>query len=202
MTSRHTMRRFLGIAGMSSVVLILLLADSSAAQGPKPFAPSANPVTDSVRSALAKQAKNLIASAELMPPDKYGYQPTPAQMTFGALIAHVVQTNVAICSAFSAVDPPLPPEALKQISGSDSKTALVAAVKQSFDFCSASLAKLEDAGLREEALMFGRPTSLSRAEALITIAVDWADHYSTAASYLRLNGILPPSAPPAGGRKN
>ena len=25
---------------------------------------------------------------------------------------------------------------------------------------------------------------------------DWADHYSTAASYLRLNGILPPTAAP------
>jgi hypothetical protein len=31
---------------------------------------------------------------------------------------------------------------------------------------------------------------------MVTLAVDWADHYSTAASYLRLNGILPPSAQP------
>jgi hypothetical protein len=35
----------------------------------------------------------------------------------------------------------------------------------------------------------------SRVAAMVTIATDWADHYSTAASYLRLNGILPPSAP-------
>jgi len=32
---------------------------------------------------------------------------------------------------------------------------------------------------------------------MMTMAVDWADHYSTAASYLRQNGILPPTAPPA-----
>ena len=37
---------------------------------------------------------------------------------------------------------------------------------------------------------------MTRAAALITIVVDWADHYSTAASYLRLNGLLPPSATP------
>ena len=37
---------------------------------------------------------------------------------------------------------------------------------------------------------------MSRATALITIVVDWADHYSTAASYLRLNGLLPPTAAP------
>ena len=42
--------------------------------------------------------------------------------------------------------------------------------------------------------MFGRKTGMSRADALVTIAVDWSDHYSTAAAYLRLNGILPPSA--------
>jgi hypothetical protein len=29
---------------------------------------------------------------------------------------------------------------------------------------------------------------------MVEIAADWADHYSTAASYLRLNGLLPPSA--------
>jgi hypothetical protein len=31
---------------------------------------------------------------------------------------------------------------------------------------------------------------------MIDIVADWADHYSTEASYLRLNGILPPSAQP------
>jgi hypothetical protein len=88
------------------------------------------------------------------------------------------------------------PEELKKISGTYSKDTLVTALKQSFDYCSAGIAKLEDAALREEASMFGRKTGMSRADALVTIAVDWADHYSTAASYLRLNGILPPTAQP------
>jgi hypothetical protein len=30
----------------------------------------------------------------------------------------------------------------------------------------------------------------------VTLLVDWADHSSTAASYLRLNDALPPSATP------
>jgi len=30
----------------------------------------------------------------------------------------------------------------------------------------------------------------------VTILVDWADHYSTAAAYLRANDLLPPSAAP------
>jgi iron complex transport system ATP-binding protein len=51
--------------------------------------------------------------------------------------------------------------------------------------------------LVEEVVMMGRASGQSRAAAMVTIAADWADHYSTAAAYLRLNGILPPSAQPA-----
>jgi hypothetical protein len=69
-------------------------------------------------------------------------------------------------------------------------------MKKSFDYCGEGFAKLQDAGLADEAVMFGQRTGMSRAAALITMLVDWADHYSTAASYLRLNGLLPPTAPP------
>jgi uncharacterized damage-inducible protein DinB len=190
---RHSQKR-VGVSGAGCVLMMVLFSGSTGAQVSKPFAPSANPVTDAVRNALTKHAKSLIGAAELMSAEKYGYQPTPGQMTFGALMAHVVQTNVAICSAFTETMPPMRPEELKKISGSDSKDSLVAAIKQSFDYCSAALAKLEDGALREEARIFGRNAGLSRADALVTIAIDWADHYSTAASYLRLNGIVPPTA--------
>ena len=56
---------------------------------------------------------------------------------------------------------------------------------------------LADARLAEEISIFGHPTGQSRAAAIVTLAADWADHYSTAASYLRQNGILPPTARPA-----
>jgi len=196
MSFRQIARSKVGAWASSGVLMIALFPGRPGAQVPKPFAPSVNPVTDAVRNVLTKHAKSLIASAELMPAENYGYQPTSKQMTFGALVAHVIQTNVAICSALTETTPPMGPEGLKKISGTDSKDTLVTAIKQSFDYCSAGFAKLEDAALREEASMFGRKTGMSRADALVTIAVDWADHYSTAASYLRLNGILPPTAQP------
>jgi len=194
MSFRRIVRSRIGAFASSCVLMTALFPGRPAAQAPKPFAPSANPVTDAVRNVLTRHARNLIASAELMPAENYGYQPTPRQMTFGALVAHVVQTNVAICSGLTEATPPMGPEELQKIAGTDSKDSLVAAIKRSFDYCSAGVAKLEDAALREEASMFGRKTGMSRADALVTIAVDWSDHYSTAAAYLRLNGILPPSA--------
>jgi uncharacterized damage-inducible protein DinB len=149
-----------------------------------------NPVSETARTFRERYSNNLIASAELMPPDKYAYHPTEAQMTFGQLMAHVVQTNEFLCSAIAGTPTP-PPTNLPEAD----KDALVKAVKESFDRCTAAFAKLTDGQLADPISM-GRGGSAPRAFLLMTMVVDWADHYSTAASYLRLNGLLPPSARP------
>jgi uncharacterized damage-inducible protein DinB len=175
---------------MPTFVLATLLSNQAA---PPEFKPSPNPVSDAVRQVLVQQSKHLIESAELMPADKYGYHPTEAQMTFGKLVVHIVQTNVAICSAIGGNTPAAD---VFKMTGTEPKEALVGAIKQSFSACTDALAKVSDPQLGEEVSMMGRRTGQSRVAAMITIANDWADHYSTAASYLRLNGILPPSAQP------
>jgi len=182
------------VSTLALILAVPLVPGRAAAQGPPTFTPSPNPVSDAVRTLLTRESKNLVGSAELMPAEKYGFQPTPAQMTFGALVAHVVQTNVFLCSGIGSTPPPMTPEELKKLSGTEAKDALVAAVRKSFDYCADSIAKLQDSSLGEEISMFGRKTGQSRGAALVTMATDWTDHYSTAASYLRLNGILPPSA--------
>jgi len=69
----------------------------------------------------------------------------------------------------------------------------VAALKASFDFCSDALAKMDDSRLAETTEIFsGRQGS--RARASMILAGAWADHYAEAAMYLRLNGVLPPTA--------
>jgi hypothetical protein len=164
------------------------------------FTRSDNPVSDALRQAVARESKNLVAAADELPADKYSYHPTPAQMTFGQLIAHVAQTNAALCAGISGSTPDaaqyarLAPSAIQALSGTDPKPTLVDAVTQSFAFCTAALATMDDSKIGDEAVIFGRHTGMSRAAAMVTIAADWADHYSTAASYLRLNGLLPPSA--------
>jgi DinB family protein len=182
------------VSTLALIAAVTLVPGRAAAQGPPVFTPSPNPVSDAVRTLVARESKNLVGSAELMPAEKYAFQPTPAQMTFGQLIAHVVQTNVFICSSIGTAPPPMTAEELKKLSGAEAKDALVAAVKTSFAYCTDSLAKVQDTSLGEEVSMFGRKTGQSRGAAMLTIATDWTDHYSTAASYLRLNGILPPTA--------
>jgi len=173
----------------------MFVAGPAAAQdAAPPFKPSQNPVTDSVVQRLARDGKFLAASADLMPADKYGFKPTPAQMSFGQLVVHVVQTNVYLCSAIGGLQPDV---AVFKLSDAAPKATLVADIRKSIEVCAQALAKTTDASLGEEVALMGRGTGQSRASAMVTIAADWADHYSTAAAYLRLNGILPPSAPPA-----
>ena len=181
---------------MSRMFVVVVGALCPVTLAAQTFTVSTNPVSDTIRDLVARGSNNLVASAELMPAERYSYHPTEPQMTFGQLIVHIVQTNIALCSAISSAPAPLSPQELKKMAGTDSKDSLVAAIKKSFDYCTEAMAKTNDSHLAEEVTMFGRRTGLSRAATMITIATDWADHYSTAASYLRLNGILPPTAQP------
>ena len=55
---------------------------------------------------------------------------------------------------------------------------------------------MKESGLGDSVPYFGGRKA-TRARAVISLALDWADHYAQAAMYLRANGILPPSAQPA-----
>ena len=70
---------------------------------------------------------------------------------------------------------------------------LVAALEESFKYCTTALANVNDSNLGEKVPFFGG-RSISRAAAMLGLSEDWGDHYSAAATDLRLNGLLPPTA--------
>jgi hypothetical protein len=148
-----------------------------------------NPVSNAVRGAVARQTKNLLAAAQAMPADKYGSRPTPEQMTFGHLILHVVGEDTLLCSKISG----MPAPAMDKVADTDPKDKIVATLQTSIDFCTQALAKLDDSALGEQLPLFGGRMA-SRAQAMVNLAADLSDHYSLAATELRLNGITPPSA--------
>ncbi len=150
-----------------------------------------NPVSSVAREMLPRQQKNLVAAAEEMPAEKYGYKPTPPQMSFGHLLLHISDSNNYLCAKAGDLQPPKPLE-LKE---TDSKDKLVAALKASFEFCVSALAKLDDSRLGDTVELFGGRQA-PRAFVLFALTNDWADHYAAEAMYLRLNGLLPPTAQP------
>ena len=80
-----------------------------------------------------------------------------------------------------------------KIAATDSKEALMARLRETFAFCDQALASLNDTGLGEELPFFGG-RKMTRAAVMTLTTGDWADHYSQYSNYLRLNGLLPPTA--------
>ena len=161
-----------------------------AASAPPDLSPVANPVSGFVKAGVARYEKNMVAAAEAMPAEKYVFKPSPEMNSLGHLVMHIAQSNNTFCAKISGQAAPD-----VKLSESDPKDKLVAAVKDSFAFCSTALAKVDDSKLGEQFPFFGgRP--ISRGGALVALGGSWTDHYATQAIYLRLNGILPPTAQP------
>jgi hypothetical protein len=184
-------------ASLIVAVTMLMGAGVARAQQAAPAAtaqpdltPVANPVSGFVKAGVARYAKNMVAAAEAMPAEKYSFKPSPEMNSFGHLVMHIAQSNNTFCSKISGQAAPD-----VKLAETDAKDKLVAAVKDSFAFCTTALEKVDDSKLGEQFVMFGnRP--MSRGGALVALGGGWTDHYATEAIYLRLNGILPPTAQP------
>lgn len=167
---------------LNFAVSLLLLAASAAAQ-------TKNPVATALKETLPGRQKSTVEAIEAMPADKFSYKPTADQMTFGHLVAHMIESNNSFCAKAAAVAAPKVDEA----KDTDGKDKLVAALKASFDFCGTALDKMDDSKLGEMTEGFGGH-QFSRARFALILASSWADHYAEAAMYLRLNGLTPPTA--------
>jgi hypothetical protein len=179
------------------VVCLLVAATFSPAQSAAPAAktaaaaPTKDPVSSSLRILIQRSQTNIVGAVEAMPADKFSYKPTPDQMTFVHLVVHIIGSNNTLCSKVADVPAPKADEPKE----TDSKEQLVAATKASFAFCNEALAKMDDSKLGDDVELFGG-RHFPRAMGAFGLASGWADHYGAAAMYLRLNGILPPSAQP------
>ena len=151
----------------------------------------ANPVVTSAKEIYARQSQFLVAAAEQMPADKYGYHPTADQWSYGKIVSHVAQANFGVCAMLAGA----PAADAPKVTDQSPKDQLVAALKASFDFCGKALDGLQDAKLGDTITYFGG-VKKPRARALVELTDDLEDHYSQMASYLRLNGMTPPSAKP------
>jgi hypothetical protein len=150
--------------------------------------PTADPVSTRLRQVLDTYAKNLIAAAEEFPVEKYTYHPTPEGLTVGATMSHIAQVNNSACSNVGGVAAP----AAVKLAETD-KDKLVEGLKASMDFCRQAFAGLTDAKLGDSVPGYGGRT-ITRFSAALEVTNDLIDHYATLSVYLRINGLLPPTA--------
>lgn len=148
-----------------------------------------NPVATAFRDDAMRHAKNLIAAAEEMSASHYGFKPTAAQMSFADIVVHLSQGNDFLCGKIGGMTAPT----RTPVKSNAKKDVLLGRLKETFAFCEQALANLDDSKLAEEMALFG-PKPYTRAATMTLTTGDWADHYSQAAIYMRLNGHVPPTA--------
>lgn len=185
---------------LSVMIAALALPALLAAQQPAP-GQADNPVTTAFRTRISFFHRNIAQAFDSIPESKFGYKPTPAQLTIGYIAQHVTFDNYLFCDQFGEKKSSLPekdtatPDSVK---ATWTKDTLVAKLKASFAFCQDALGQLADDKLGDMVpLTFrGQTRNVPRINMVLGHALDLADHYSQLANYMRLNGILPPTALP------
>ncbi|NJD20874.1 MAG: DinB family protein [Gemmatimonadetes bacterium] len=128
----------------------------------------------------------IVASAEEMPEEKYGYQPTPEVRTFGQIVGHVAASQYGFCNAALGGGPE--PEDYEALT---SKAALVEALKKAFDHCGPAYA-MDDTRAMETVELWGQ-TGTRLWVLTFNLTHNW-EHYGNLVTYLRANGMVPPSS--------
>jgi hypothetical protein len=177
------------------LVLSLALAALAApaalrAQATPPAMQAAGPLSAALLSAWQRASQNMPAAGEAMPADKFSYKPTPEQMSFGQILAHESESNESLCRALAGGGQ-TPSESAA--GATSPKDQLVDRLRKSFEYCGTVVSGLQESALGDSVPFFGG-RKVTKARAAVALAQDWADHYAQAAMYLRLNGVLPPSA--------
>jgi uncharacterized damage-inducible protein DinB len=145
-----------------------------------------NPLSTEAKQAYNNIKNNLTRAAEKMPDDAYEFKASPDIRTFGALIAHVAQSQMGTCSAVNG--------AMKK-SDAASKTAkadLVTALKDSFAECDKAFDSLTDANATQ--MIKGQRGERSRLGMLVGVITHDNEEYGYLAVYMRVKGVVPPSS--------
>lgn len=145
----------------------------------------------------------LVMAAEMMPESGYAFRPTPDVRTFREQINHATNSHYSFCNQAG-----LPPGVQKQtapaLAAITTKPEVVAALRDSIAYCNRVLAAASEAWLMEEIPGLGGSSSGlirgMRAHSFIYNAVHSAEDFGTITTYLRMQGVVPPSTalhPPA-----
>lgn len=169
----------------TTFALVLLVDGIAHAQEPQQ-----RPAADGVLQQYIRFADifggRLVAAFDSIPADRYDYRPTPVQQSIGYIAQHLEDANYALCERLGAHRHAVTSKdsLADSVKARWPKDTLVARLKASLDFC--------DAALQEA----GPVNTAARASTLLAFETDLAEHYSQLATYMRILGLVPPSALP------
>jgi uncharacterized damage-inducible protein DinB len=130
----------------------------------------------------------LTKAAAQVPEDKYKYQPTKDVRTMGQLFGHVANASRMICSTASGMPAGSAGDAEKLAT----KAEIVKALNDAMSFCDHALTMITNANAGEVVDLFGQKHS--RIGAMGFNNAHNFEHYGNIVTYMRMNGMVPPSS--------
>jgi hypothetical protein len=166
------------------LVVPLLAPAALAAQSARPESPSAAAI-QFVRVA-DRYGGRLVAAFDSIPAAQYQFRPTPSQQTVGYIAQHLENANYSQCEDLGgAKHPRTSKDSLPDtVKARWPKDTLVARLDASLQFCGEVLERL------------GHVDAPGVLNTLLALETDLAEHYSQISVYMRLLGLVPPSALP------
>jgi uncharacterized damage-inducible protein DinB len=169
--------------------IILLLATSGAwAQTGAGNTPVTNPLVASSKVFYTNAKQDILRSADKMPEEKYAFKPTDSVRSFGQVLAHVADGQYEFCGAAAGKS-----DSMNIEQTAKTKADIVAALKAAFAYCDAIYAGMTDAKAAEMIPAFGglKITRLSMLDFNVSHTME---HYGNLVTYLRIQGMVPPSS--------
>ena len=177
----------------SGVSILLFLCAFSLTAAAQP-APPANPITQALRSAWNSAKSNMRRSADVMPEAKYGFKPVDSVRSYGAILAHVAGASYEFCAAAKGEKTPHAEDEFEK--SAKTKAEIVKALDGAIAYCDEIYRTLDDGKAAQMvAGAFGGGQG-ARAANLIGNTNHYNEHYGNLVTYLRINGLVPPSSAP------
>jgi uncharacterized protein YdeI (BOF family) len=89
--------------------VIFMLAGPACLAAQQPSAtPPVNPITTSFRGRTLGLQNNLAQAFDSIPESKFGYKPTPVQLTVGYIAQHLATDNYRFCNNFGSMKASIP----------------------------------------------------------------------------------------------
>ncbi|HEY4594143.1 MAG TPA: DinB family protein [Thermoanaerobaculia bacterium] len=147
-------------------------------------------VRGSILFQIDQAREKLIALANAMPAEKYGWRPGEGVRTTGEVFNHVAAANFFLPTFWGAKVPAgVNPQTLeKEMSGDKAKT--IDALTKSFDNVREAILAVPDSDLDRKIKLFGQEATVR--DAMMVLVSHAHEHLGQSIAYTRSNGVVPP----------
>lgn len=146
-------------------------------------------VTETMEDLYAITKENVMAAAEMLDESLYAYRPTEEVRSMGELFAHIASAQFSFCSAAAGEERRATENYEETRTG---KAEIIDALESGFEYCDGVYAEMTDErGSRRVDFFTGPNTTFG---VLAFNSAHNYEHYGNLVTYMRLNGITPPSS--------